>query len=410
LWALEVTTRCNFKCVHCTNTFAKEAPADLSLELFQRVVPLVRTAHELSLFWGWRGVTQHFPSFGYDSAPASINNSGVMGGSITTFDGPHDGRGTFPTGINAAGAIAGDVTGWFADKSRQVQGFVRADAVSWSMIRHEAVRALPLIGLALLLAACKPPEQPAITSMVGAVLLDGTGGPPISNSVVTIENGWIRAAGARTSLLIPPEAEKIDGAGKFLAPVPIDVARLSARAGAVIVRPGDPESSYEEARRDHKPILGQISTLRDARAMVARGVTGCLHMIRDTEAIDPAFIAQMRDLRIVVVPMLAAERDPRALGVAKRNTKKLADGGVLLAVGSGGDIYPEMEALAEAGIPPADVLVAATRNGALALGMGDAGTIEAGKRADMLLLSANPAEDVRNFGRVVRTMREGRWQ
>ena len=50
LVALEATTRCNFKCVHCTNTFAKEAPVDLSLELFQRVVPLVRTAHEVYLF------------------------------------------------------------------------------------------------------------------------------------------------------------------------------------------------------------------------------------------------------------------------------------------------------------------------------------------------------------------------
>jgi MoaA/NifB/PqqE/SkfB family radical SAM enzyme len=50
LIVIEPTTRCNFKCVHCTNPFAKEPPVDLSLELFQQVVPKARTAHELYLF------------------------------------------------------------------------------------------------------------------------------------------------------------------------------------------------------------------------------------------------------------------------------------------------------------------------------------------------------------------------
>ena len=60
----------------------------------------------------------------------------------------------------------------------------------------------------------------------------------------------------------------------------------------------------------------------------------------------------------------------------------------------------EAEQLAAAGIPPLDVIVAATRNGAAALHDRDAGTIQAGKRANLLLLSANPGEDIRNLARV----------
>jgi imidazolonepropionase-like amidohydrolase len=246
-----------------------------------------------------------------------------------------------------------------------------------------------LIVLTLLLAGCKPPEQPAVTSIVGAVLIDGTGGPPISDSLVTIESGRIRAAGSRANLLIPPEAEKIDGAGKFLVPAVIDVAERAQKANLT---------------------FPSVSSLRDARSAVDAGAMVCLHMIGDTDALDPAFVTRLRDLRIVFVPMLAEERDPARLAVAKRNTRRLTDAGVLMAVGSSGDSYREMEMLVEAGLSPTDVLVAATRNGAQALGtLNDEGAIEAGKRANLLLLTANPAEDIRNMRKTGGEMREGRW-
>ena len=50
LLSVEVTTRCNFKCVHCSQTFSDREPTDLSLELFQEIVPMLQTAYELYLF------------------------------------------------------------------------------------------------------------------------------------------------------------------------------------------------------------------------------------------------------------------------------------------------------------------------------------------------------------------------
>ena len=50
LLALEVTTRCNFQCVHCSQSTSHQKPADLDLGLFRRMIPLSKTAYELYLF------------------------------------------------------------------------------------------------------------------------------------------------------------------------------------------------------------------------------------------------------------------------------------------------------------------------------------------------------------------------
>ena len=72
--------------------------------------------------------------------------------------------------------------------------------------------------------------------------------------------------------------------------------------------------------------------------------------------------------------------------------------------------HRELELLAQAGLSPVEVVTAATRTGALALRKSDElGTIEPGKRADLLLLNANPLEDVRNFRKIDQVMLEGEW-
>ena len=51
----------------------------------------------------------------------------------------------------------------------------------------------------------------------------------------------------------------------------------------------------------------------------------------------------------------------------------------------------------QGGVPALDVLSIATRNGAEALGILDeVGTVESGKRADLVILTADPLDDIRN--------------
>ena len=93
---------------------------------------------------------------------------------------------------------------------------------------------------------------------------------------------------------------------------------------------------------------------------------------------------------------------PKVLGL----TKRLFDRGILLTAGSdlpnpwvipGVSFHEELQLLTDAGIPPLDVLRIATVNGATALGIDDEiGTVEVGKRANLVVLAANPLEDIGN--------------
>ncbi len=68
---------------------------------------------------------------------------------------------------------------------------------------------------------------------------------------------------------------------------------------------------------------------------------------------------------------------------------------------AGADLHRELVQLSMAGLPPADVLRAATLAPAQYFELENQyGTVEAGKVADLLLLDANPLEDVRNTQRI----------
>jgi imidazolonepropionase-like amidohydrolase len=427
-----------------------------------------------------------------------------------------------------------------------------------------------LFVLAIVLAACKPSESTDLKAIIGAVLINGTGGPPISDSVVVVAGDRIRWAGARADVPIPQAAEKIDGSGKFIVPGLIDLhvhlgtrsgpdyrpadytrdrieknlntylyfgvtsvrsigtdreagiaVRNSERAGDLFtarmftagrgftapgghpsqevgniarqvddpdearkqvdelaseqvdaikmwvddlggkqpkIKPAVMQAILEEARKYNIPVTAHIATLADVTFLVDNGISDFLHMISDTEKIDPDFLAKLRNLQIVFAPTLVRKElgwlyqqhpdrlndpevvrsvDPQTLAAVKawvaahpagpspgfqvdlHNTRKLSEAGVPIAVGSDGGsaidfpglmTHRELELLVEAGLSPMQVIVAATRNGALALRkQNEFGTIEPGKRADLLLVSANPTEDVRNLRKIDRVMLDGQW-
>lgn len=75
----------------------------------------------------------------------------------------------------------------------------------------------------------------------------------------------------------------------------------------------------------------------------------------------------------------------------------------------GFSLHDELEWLVKAGLPPIAALQAATRNPALFLGrMADSGTVEAGKLADLVLLDADPTQDIRNTRRIAAVVANGR--
>jgi len=98
--------------------------------------------------------------------------------------------------------------------------------------------------------------------------------------------------------------------------------------------------------------------------------------------------------------------------VAQENLKRLHDVGGIVVVGTdqslGPAVHRELELLVEAGISPLDVIGMATKNGAIFLGKeNELGTIEVGKLADLVLLDANPAEDIDNAKKIYRVIKAG---
>ena len=100
-------------------------------------------------------------------------------------------------------------------------------------------------------------------------------------------------------------------------------------------------------------------------------------------------------------------------------TKIMYDNGVQILSGSdipnfglvpGASLHNELELLAEAGIKPLEVIEIATNNGATALGIDDrVGTIQPGKQADMVILSASPIENISNTKEIEAVLVDGRF-
>jgi hypothetical protein len=100
------------------------------------------------------------------------------------------------------------------------------------------------------------------------------------------------------------------------------------------------------------------------------------------------------------------------------NVRLAHEAGVVLLAGTdvgvpfqvpGISLHVELERLVEAGLTPLAALQAATLNPARVLDMSDSlGTAESGKLADVVLLDANPLQDIRNTQKIRAVVADGR--
>jgi imidazolonepropionase-like amidohydrolase len=140
--------------------------------------------------------------------------------------------------------------------------------------------------------------------------------------------------------------------------------------------------------------------------------------------------ATTRRARTSAEDRLRATEDGVDLQMRRKNAQTLIKAGAVVTVGT--DNYwaaaPEfsrvpkvetqnhgigsilaIEGLVELGMSPAQAIVAATKNGAIASrGLEAFGTIETGKAADLLVLDANPLDDIRNLRKLSILIRDGR--
>ncbi|MCF3110439.1 amidohydrolase family protein [Niabella sp. CC-SYL272] len=100
--------------------------------------------------------------------------------------------------------------------------------------------------------------------------------------------------------------------------------------------------------------------------------------------------------------------------LSAKSVRKLADAGVIINMGAHGQIqgigaHWEIWMMAQGGMTPLQALQTATINGAKSLGLDDwIGSLQTGKLADLIIMDANPLENIRNTESIKYVMVNGR--
>ncbi len=201
----------------------------------------------------------------------------------------------------------------------------------------------------------------------------------------------------------------------------------------------------------------------DAEGLVAAGIDGLVHLVRDVEMSD-ALIAEIVERNVYVnanisSPRRATQVGSSAVADARRSHAAIADGvrragrarqewrrrfgsrdataaadarerysilerslaklsaaGAKVVLGADTGVedhffglaeHLELQAMVDAGMTPAQALVAATSRAAEYLHLDDRGSLVPGKRADLLVLDASPLDDIVNTRRISRTFIDG---
>ena len=199
------------------------------------------------------------------------------------------------------------------------------------------------------------------------------------------------------------------------------------------ITPAQYAAIIDEAHKLKIRTTAHIFNMEDAKGLMRAGLDSFAHGVRDRDVDDETvsmfkerphlfLIPNLPDRGVKVDrswlrPGMSAEEFAKLEtenmdrpkvnafhNIQARNLAKMNTAGVRITMGTDGNRpwgpHEEMEDMVLAGMTPAQVLVSSTRNGADFLRIADAGTLEAGKSADLLVLDANPLDDITNTRRI----------
>ena len=154
------------------------------------------------------------------------------------------------------------------------------------------------------------------------------------------------------------------------------------------------------------PNLGGAERNRHRTAPAWMNEPYLARMLEDTVA--PPVVARIRASFAGRDPKVA-ERAAQGYAILERSLARLDAAGARIILGCDTGLedhffgyaeQKELELMVAAGMPPMHVIVASTSRAAEYLRLTDTGTLAVGKRADFLVLDANPLDDIRNTRRI----------
>jgi len=205
----------------------------------------------------------------------------------------------------------------------------------------------------------------------------------------------------------------------------------------------------DEAHKHNLRVAAHIYYLADAKELLRSGIDILAHDVRDrdvddelmallkqhpnvfvittlperetteddiqfaAETLPAAQVKRMREAVASIKPE-AAKKAREVYGIQARNLARLNAAGVRIAFGTdsstdvGWNDHQELTDMVAAGMTPAQVIVAATKNAAELLKLDQLGTIAPGKSADFLVLDANPLDNINNTRRIDRVYLRGK--
>lgn len=229
-----------------------------------------------------------------------------------------------------------------------------------------------------------------------------------------------------------------------------------------------PEPVYRtiirEAHKHHLRVAAHLYYLADAYKLIDAGIDIIAHSIRDRD-VDEGILKLMREKHIMYIPTLSRDafefmyadnpawlyekffkaslepgvyemvsskelqdklrnassynRTKTGFETALRNLKKIYDAGVTVVMGTDSGATPtraegfaehlELQLMVQAGLTPLEAITISTKNAARLLRCDkDYGTLEAGKKADFMVLAQNPATDIHHTETIEQVWKNGK--
>jgi imidazolonepropionase-like amidohydrolase len=218
-----------------------------------------------------------------------------------------------------------------------------------------------------------------------------------------------------------------------------DVIKIATSGGVLSPRdsPDQPGFAYEEiemmvaeARAAGLWVMSHAQAAIGIKNAVRAGVRSIEHGIYiDEEAIElmlehgsylvPTLVAPLGVIRAAeagaAIPDAILLKATEVVEVHRDSIRRAAAAGVKIAMGTDAGVVPhgtnleELQLMADVGMSPEEVLVATTKTAAELMGLGrQLGTIEAGKRADLVVVSGDPFEFRDLSSRIERVYQDGR--